>query len=79
MKNRSQTSPRPHTKDVDFNAILDPFRILFSNSAFQILYFRSFNANKRRKVKNQIFLQVKNYVYRCVVSVALSEILFMVY
>nr|DAF32428.1 MAG TPA: hypothetical protein [Caudoviricetes sp.] len=28
---------------------------LFSNSAFQILYFRSFNANKRRKVKNQIF------------------------
>nr|DAI38620.1 MAG TPA: hypothetical protein [Caudoviricetes sp.] len=30
-------------------------------------------------MKNQIFWQVKNYVYRCVVSVALSEILFMVY
>nr|DAO05566.1 MAG TPA: hypothetical protein [Caudoviricetes sp.] len=33
MKNRSQTSPRPHTKDVDFNANLDPLKSLFSNRA----------------------------------------------
>ncbi|HHF1146303.1 TPA: hypothetical protein ACPI16_000083 [Haemophilus influenzae] len=44
MKNRSQTSPRPHTKDVDFNAILDPFQSLVRSTAIQILIIKFFNA-----------------------------------